>query len=95
MTLRMVTYRVKDGRAEENSAYVRDVMAELERSAPAGLTYSVFLLDDGLTFVHMVEGDSAPLLASEPFQRFSSTLAERLVGTPEQRTLTTVRRYAG
>jgi hypothetical protein len=95
MTARMVTYRVKEGHTEENSAYVRDVMAELERSAPAGLTYSVFLLDDGLTFVHLVEGDSAGLVSSEPFQRFTSTLAERLVGVPDQRTLTPVERYAG
>ena len=36
MTARMVTYRVKDGRAEENSAYVREVMAELEARNPQG-----------------------------------------------------------
>ena len=37
MTARMVTYRVKDGRAEENSAYVREVMADLDGPrAPRG-----------------------------------------------------------
>ena len=29
MTARMVTYKVKDGRADENTAYVREVMADL------------------------------------------------------------------
>jgi hypothetical protein len=96
MTSRMVTYRVKDGRAEENSAYVRVVMADLDATAPAGVAYSVFLLDDGVTFLHVVEGDSGPIQASEAFQRFSSTLAEdRCDGAPEQHTLTVVGRYVG
>ena len=96
MSTRMVTYRVKDGQAEENSAYVRDVMADLEARAPVGVTYSVFLLDDGVTFVHVVDGDSGPIQESEAFQRFTATLvADRCVGAPEQRTLTLVGRYAG
>ena len=59
MTTRMVTYRVKDGRAEENAAYVRDVMADLAARRTEGVTYSVYLLDDGVTFLHVVqeEGD--------------------------------------
>lgn len=95
MTTRMVTYRVKEGRAEENSAYVREVMTDLRTSSPAGVTYSVFLLDDGVTFVHVVEGDSGPIQASEAFQRFSSTLEDRRAVPPEQRTMTLVGRYAG
>jgi hypothetical protein len=95
MTVRMVTYRVKDGRADENAAYVREVMTDLQTSAPAGVTYSVFLLDDGVTFVHVVEGDSGPIQASEAFQRFTSTLEDRRAVPPEQRTMTLVGRYAG
>ena len=95
MTARMVTYRVEDGRADENSAYVRDVMAELAASAPAGVTYTVSLLDDGVTFVHVVDGDSGPVLASESFQRFSSTLEDRLAAPPEQHAMTLVGRYEG
>jgi hypothetical protein len=92
----MVTYSVKHGCAEENSAYVRDVMADLEARGAHGLTYEVFLLDDGVTFVHVVEGDDQPILGSEAFQRFTSTLVQdRCVGAPAQRTLTLVGRYAG
>ena len=54
MTARMVTYRVKDGRADENAAYVRDVMADLDARRTEGVTYSVYLLDDGVTFLHVV-----------------------------------------
>ena len=59
MTARMVTYRVKDGRADENAAYVRDVMADLDARRTEGVAYSVYLLDDGVTFLHVVdeEGD--------------------------------------
>jgi hypothetical protein len=96
MTTRMVTYRVKPGRAEENSAYVRDVLADLEAHAAEGVTYSVFLLDDGVTFVHLAEGDSGPIQSSEAFRRFTASLVEdRCAATPEQRTMTLVGRYDG
>jgi hypothetical protein len=94
--MRMVTYRVKDGRAEENSAYVRDVMLDLEARAAEGVTYSVFLLDDGVTFVHLAEGDSGPIQSSEAFRRFTASLVEdRCATTPEQRTMTRVGGYSG
>jgi hypothetical protein len=98
MSNRMVTYRVKDGRAEENSAYVRDVMADLEARRTEGVTYSVYLLDDGVTFVHVVdeEGEGGKVQVSEAFQRFTATLVEdRCADTPELRTMTLVGKYAG
>ena len=75
MTARMVTYRVKDGRTEENSAYVREVMADLDARRTEGVTYSVYLLDDGVSFVHVVdeEGDGGKVQVSEAFQRFTAT----------------------
>jgi len=95
MTARMVTYRVRDGLADDNAAYVRAVMADLEATAPPGVTYSVWLLDDGVTFVHLVEGDSEPVVTSEAFRRFSATLSDRRAVAPEQHDLTLVGRYAG
>jgi hypothetical protein len=98
MTMRMVTYRVKDGRAEENSAYVRDVMSDLEARRTDGVTYSVYLLDDGLTFVHVVdeEGEGGKVQVSEAFQRFTASLVEdRCANTPELHTMTLVGSYSG
>ena len=98
MTARMVTYRVKDGRADENSAYVRDVMADLAARATQGVTYSVYLLDDGVTFLHVVddEGDGGKVQVSEVFQRFTASLVEdRCANTPELHTMTLVGSYAG
>jgi hypothetical protein len=98
MTTRMVTYRVKAGRADENSAYVRDVMADLEARSTVGVSYSVYLLDDGVTFLHVAdeEGEGGKVQVSEAFQRFTATLIEdRCANTPELHTMSLVGRYAG
>jgi hypothetical protein len=98
MTARMVTYRVKDGRADENSAYVRDVMADLGARGTEGVTYAVYLLEDGVTFLHVAEeeGDGGKLQVSEAFQRFTATLIQdRSANTPELHAMTLVGSYAG
>ena len=98
MTARMVTYKVKDGRADENTAYVRDVMADLAARAAEGVTYSVYLLEDGVSFVHVVDerADGGALQVSEAFQRFTATLVEdRCADTPELHKMTLVGSYQG
>ena len=98
MTARMVTYRVKDGRADENTAYVRDVMEDLAARGAEGVTYSVYLLEDGVSFVHVVDEqvDDGALQVSEAFQRFTATLVEdRCANTPELHRMTLVGSYSG
>ena len=98
MTRRMVTYRVKDGRAEENAAYVREVMADLAARETEGVRYEVFLLEDGVTFLHVVdeEGEGGKVQVSEAFQRFTATLVEdRCATTPEVHMMTLVGTYDG
>ena len=77
----MVRYTVKPDRAAENERYIEQVFAELARIAPAGVQYSAFKLEDGVTFVHVYahEGDEgAGLLPTLPaFQAFRAGLAER------------------
>ena len=48
----MVRYKVKPELAQENERLVRAVYDELEHSAPAGLRYATFKLEDGVSFVH-------------------------------------------
>jgi len=98
MTTRMVTYQVKEGRADENSAYVREVMADLAARGTEGVTYSVYLLDDGVTFLHVADedGEGGKLQVSEAFQRFTASLVEdRCANTPELHPMTLVGRYVG
>ena len=51
----MVRYEVKPERAAENEELVRAVYEELARTAPEGLRYATFRLDDGVSFVHLAE----------------------------------------
>ena len=76
----MVRYKVKPDQVERNEELVRAVYDELRRTAPPGLRYGTFRMEDGVSFVHIasVETDGAnPLQAVEAFARFQEGIAER------------------
>ncbi len=73
----VVRYRVKPDRVEENERLVRAVYEELHRTDPAGFRYATFRLDDGVTFVHVAEGDDPPLPGLAAFKEFQKDLAAR------------------
>src|SRR5215475_10126643 len=68
-------YKVKPDRAEEN----------LERTKPAGLRYATFLLDDGVSFVHIARADADPnpLPRVAAFQEFQREIADRCEEQPQ------------
>jgi len=82
----MVRYEVKPEQVEENEALVRAVVEELHRTAPDGLRYAAFKLDDGVSFVHlsMSEGGDrdSPLQSLPAFQAFRKNLRDRTVEGP-------------
>jgi sulfite reductase alpha subunit-like flavoprotein len=82
----MIRYTVKEGRAAENERYVERVFAELAETAPSGLRYATFRLDDGVSFVHVVSHESPdgddPLRALPAFQAFRAGIAERCETPP-------------
>ena len=85
MSATVVTYRVKEGRAEENAGFVRAVYAELAERRPAEFTYSTWLAEDGVTFTHIAftEGDAAaPLPELAAFRAFQQDLGERCAEPP-------------
>ena len=77
----IVRYKVKPELAQENERLVRAVYDELEHSAPAGLRYATFKLDDGVSLVHLasIETDDGhnPLRAVDGFKRFQANAGER------------------
>ena len=87
----MVRYKVKPERAEENEQLVRAVYEELERTAPAGLRYATFKLDDGVSFVHIAATDTEdgknPLQEVQAFKAFQENVTERCAEPPEAREL--------
>ena len=57
-----VEYTLKADYADTNKRNIRKVMADLQEIANPGIKYSVFLLDDGKTFVHFgIYSDQAAL----------------------------------
>ena len=93
----MVRYTVKPERADENQRLVEQVFAELARTAPPGMQYSSYRLDDGVTFVHVYAHESAdghnPLPELAAFQAFRAGLAERCEVAPVRTPLHEVGSY--
>jgi hypothetical protein len=80
----MVRYRVKPERVEENEELVRAVYDELRRTKPAGLRYTTFKLDDGVSFVHLAftEDARSPLSNVKAFEEFQKDIRDRTDEAP-------------
>jgi hypothetical protein len=76
---RMVRYKLKPDRVDENERLVRAVYQELAERRPAGLRYATFKLEDGVSFVHLAsqEGEESPLGRIDAFARFQEGIRER------------------
>jgi hypothetical protein len=94
---RVIRYVTKPECADDNASLIRAVFADLDASKPDGLHYQCFRLEDGLTFVHVatMTGGGNPLLASQAFQAFSSTVADRCTQAPQVSEATTLGDYSG
>ena len=98
MKATVVRYQAKPDRADENQRLVEAVFEDLWAHAPQGFDYQVQRLDDGVSFVHVVdeEGDGGKVQVSEAFQRFTATLVEdRCADTPQLHQMTLVGSYRG
>ena len=77
----MARYTVRPDQVEANADLVRDVYAELQRVQPSGFRYATFLLDDGLTFVHLASTSTSedvdPLPKVAAFEAFQRGIVER------------------
>ena len=59
-----------------------NVYAELRQTAPAGLHYATFVMEDGVSFVHVAssvetEDGGSPLLDVAAFRAFQEGIADR------------------
>lgn len=80
MSHTIVTYTVRPGREQENSALVRTVFEELAQTRPAGFRYAVFQLPDSRQFVHLYTNEGAAAGALQPlpaFQAFAAAAHEQ------------------
>jgi hypothetical protein len=88
----LVRYKVKPDRIEEHERLIRDVFAELARTAPAGIRYGAFKQKDGVSFVHvaLVTAEKNPLDAIAAFKTFSEGIKERCDEPPQVVDLTPI-----
>jgi hypothetical protein len=79
MSHMIVRYKVKPEAVARNEDLVRAVYAELDQTQPAAFRYATFRLDDGVSFVHVVEHEDGtnPLPGIGAFQRFLENIADR------------------
>lgn len=77
----MVRYKVKPEHAARNEALVRRVYEELHETAPADFHYATFVLEDGVSFVHVAstetEGGRSPLMDIAAFRAFQENIGDR------------------
>lgn len=93
----MVRYTTRPERSEENASLIREVFAALQASAPAGLTYASYRLDDGVSFVHiasMHDAEHNPLQALVEFRAFTAGVKERCEVQPVTTVLHEVGSYS-
>ncbi len=93
----IVRYKVKADKAQQNIEYIQAVFKALEKSKPAGLRYSTFQLEDGVSFVHIAsietEDNSNPLSAFDEFKAFSKDISSRCAEPPVASNATTIGNY--
>jgi hypothetical protein len=93
----IVRYRTRPDASDENQQLIEDVFAELNETRPAGLSYSAFRLEDGVSFIHIAtittEDGSNPLGQSEAFARFQAGIQERCDEPPAPSQSTVVGSY--
>ena len=92
---KVVWYRTNPQHADENAHLIRDVFAELAAERPDGLRYASFLLDDGVSFVHVavLDADQNPLSDSAAFAKFQSGIKDRCADGPKVSDATVIGSY--
>jgi len=94
----MVRYTTRADQAEENARLVREVFESLRQTAPAGITYACYRLDDGVSFVHIASIDDPannPLQGLSAFKAFTAGVKDRCDVAPVTSVLHEVGSYAG
>ena len=91
-----IRYRIKPEFLEQELELLRAVFAELEAKRPEGLRYESFRLEDGVSFVELVETDGPGRFSQlQSFRRYRSTLDERCDEPPVVTELDEVGAYRG
>ncbi|HEY1746707.1 MAG TPA: hypothetical protein VGG11_08095 [Xanthobacteraceae bacterium] len=83
MSKKLVRYRVKPEKSEENQRLVEGVFRELHAKSPADVQYLVIKLSDG-TFLHLFEDGSRTIPTLDAFTAFRDGGEARRLDEPQQ-----------
>jgi hypothetical protein len=89
----IIQYQTHPDSADVNQKLIEQVFAELKAASPDGMRYTTFRLADGVSFVHIVEGDSAPLTELPAFVAFQEGASERMAVPPTRSEATVIGSY--
>ncbi len=92
MSQKLVRYRVKPEKIEENQRLIEGVFRELHAKSPKDVRYLVIKLSDG-TFCHLFEDNSKTIPTLEAFAAFRNGGEQRRLEEPEQLEATVVGNY--
>jgi hypothetical protein len=93
----LVRYTTRADRAEENAQLIREVFDSLRKTAPAGIRYASYRLDDGVSFIHIASIDDPannPLQNLAAFKAFTANIKDRCDVAPETLVLNEVGSYS-
>ena len=93
----MVRYTTRPDQAEENARLIREVFEGLRKTAPTGITYASYRLDDGVSFVHIASIDDPannPLQNLTAFKAFTAGVKDRCEVPPVTSVLHEVGSYS-
>lgn len=92
MPQRLIRYRAKPEKADENQRLVEGVFRELHAKSPTGVRYLVLRLSDG-TFCHLVEDGSKTIPSLDAFAAFRHGGEKRRLEEPQRLEATVVGNY--
>ena len=92
MSRRLVRYRVKPEKIEENQHLIEEVFRELHAKSPKNVRYLVLKLSDG-SFCHLVEDGSNMIPSLDAFAAFRRGSEERRLEEPQQLEATIIGNY--
>lgn len=96
METRIIQYKAKKEKADENETLIKEVFRQLKETCPKNLRYAAYKSEDGQTFIHLVsyEQEGGQSLADLPaFKNFQANIKDRFEVQPTFTTLRCVGSY--
>ena len=92
MSKKLVRYRVKPEKIEENQRLIEGVFRELHAKSPVNVRYLVIKLSDG-SFFHLFEDGSRTIPTLDAFAAFRDGGEQRRLDEPQQLEATVIGNY--